>query len=756
MLSEAGMKAQPVASLVDLVAQLGSEAGFAVVTEEALVNADTGPLMAWRAAQPEWSDLPFILLTSRGGVERNPAASRYQDLLGNVTFVERPFHPTTLVSLARSALRGRRKQYEARARLEALHQGEERFRAAVDAVEGVLWTNSADGQMLGEQPGWAKLTGQTFDEYQGFGWARAVHPDDVQPTIDAWNLAVAELRPFAFEHRVRCRSGLWGSFSIRAVPAFELDGSLRHWVGVHTDITARREAEAALHDLNRTLEHRIEAALAERNTFADIVETTDVLVQVVNPQLGWVAINRAMSETMEATFGRRAHIGQSPMDFFADWPEQRDEIVMLWRRALTGEAFTIVGRYGDPALLAARYEVTFSPLRNASGGIEGAFFIATNIEQRLRDAERLADTQDALRQSQKMEAIGQLTGGVAHDFNNLLTVIRSSSDLLRRPDLSEEKRVRYLDAIAETSDRAAKLTHQLLAFSRRQPLRPEVFDVAQRLAAITDMLRTVVGSRVRLTIAADPGIFLKADASQFETAIVNLAVNARDAMDGDGALTIRAALLDHDETMVELQMIDTGAGIPSEVLSKLFEPFFTTKEIGRGTGLGLSQVYGFAVQTGGSVRADNADGGGAVFTLALPVTDERPTMRMESASAPTTTGGGRILVVEDNDEIRRFAVQLLADMGYETVDAANADEALQRFEGEALRFDLVFTDVAMPGASGIDLARSIKLRSPAVPIVLTSGFSDALAKADGTEFPLLQKPYSSQQLSKAIETALGR
>ncbi len=748
MLAEAGIAAAPCAGLPALVGALDRDAGFAIVTEEALATADSAPLRSWLDAQAEWSDFPFILLTERGGLERNPAASRYLELLGNVTFVERPFHPTTLVALVRAAIRGRSKQYDARDRLEALHREEERFRAAIAAVQGILWTNNAEGKMEGEQPGWAALTGQAFDEYQGFGWNAAVHPDDVQPTVDSWNAALAERRMFVHEHRVRRADGSWGEYSIRAIPTYRRDGAIREWVGVHTDVSAAREAQRALSELTETLEQRVEEAVAERNILADIVETTDSYIQVVDNDLKLLAINRAAVAEYERVFGRSPKVGQPLLDFI-DHPDYRRRVSGIWKRALSRKQLTTVETFGRGAN-TRHYESKFTRMYDREGAAIGAFQIADDITDRVQAQERLAETQDALRHSQKMEAIGQLTGGVAHDFNNLLTVIRSSADLLRRADLPEERRRRYVDAISDTADRAAKLTQQLLAFSRRQALKPEVFDAGERVAAIAEMLRTVVGARVQLELAIEPGLMIEADAGQFETALVNLAVNARDAMEGAGRLDIAVSdSRDH----VAVRVCDSGSGIPSELLPRLFEPFFTTKGVGKGTGLGLSQVYGFAKQSGGDISVDSPPDSGAMFTLLLPRTGKRPDA-VPPRRAVMAADKGCILLVEDNDDVRGFAEQILSDVGYDTHAVASGDEALMAL-AQGGRYDLVFSDIIMQGMSGIELGRAVRQRYPHVPVVLTSGYSDSFAAGEANEFPLLPKPYSVEQMTRIIREARG-
>jgi signal transduction histidine kinase/CheY-like chemotaxis protein len=378
-----------------------------------------------------------------------------------------------------------------------------------------------------------------------------------------------------------------------------------------------------------------------------------------------------------------------------------------------------------------------------------------SLEQRVVERTReLEIANDALRQSQKMEAIGQLTGGIAHDFNNLLTVIRGSTDVLRREGLSEERRRRYIDAISDTADRAARLTGQLLAFARRQALRPEVFDAGLRITSITEMLRSVLGSRIRLEIDADcPDCFVEADTAQFETAIVNMAVNARDAMDGEGDLRIAISRVpENGADYVCVEVADTGHGIEPEKLARIFEPFFTTKEVGKGTGLGLSQVYGFAKQSDGEIRVDSQVGAGTTFRLLLPARDDRPELTATPRMAETPRNGGRVLIVEDNADVRSFATDLLRDLGYQPEVAPSAQAALDLLDAGAT-FDVIFSDVVMPGISGIEFAQMMRQRLPGLPIVLTSGYSHIIVEEGRHGFPLLQKPYSADAVARALHEA---
>jgi two-component system NtrC family sensor kinase len=382
------------------------------------------------------------------------------------------------------------------------------------------------------------------------------------------------------------------------------------------------------------------------------------------------------------------------------------------------------------------------------------------------EADRRIEAEDALRHGQRLEALGQLTGGVAHDFNNLLTVIRASVDMLRRPDLPEPRRLRYIDAISDTVNRAARLTSQLLAFARRQTLKPEVFDAGANVQILSEMIATLIGPRVEIvTDVPDEPCLVNADAGQFETAIVNMAVNARDAMDGVGQLTIAVRRTDRlpsaDSTppgplgLVAVSVTDTGVGIAPEMFGRIFEPFFTTKEVGQGTGLGLSQVFGFAKQSGGEVDVASELAKGSTFTLYLPrVTEAHGAQSLLAADAPLVERcGGSVLVVEDNPEVGKFAADALAQLGYTAVLVGNASHALEELAADASRFDVVFTDIVMPGMSGIELAQEIRRQGINLPIVLASGYSQVLAQQGSYGFELLQKPYSIEQLARMLQNA---
>jgi signal transduction histidine kinase len=360
----------------------------------------------------------------------------------------------------------------------------------------------------------------------------------------------------------------------------------------------------------------------------------------------------------------------------------RDAVHDAFVAVMRGQEVQIEMRLQLP--IGERYfDFSMRPLRDQHGAIIGAVLDAVDVTERRQGEE-------ALRQSQKMEAVGQLTGGVAHDFNNLLTIIRSATDFLRRRELPEERRRRYIDAIGETVERASKLTGQLLAFARRQPLKPQVFNVGTQVEAVAQLIRPLVGARVRIDVdISDINCFAIADIAQFETALMNLAVNSRDAMDSEGRLNICVRKVDaipplraqptRSGDFVSITVTDTGCGIAPALLETIFEPFFTTKEVGKGTGLGLSQAFGFAKQSDGDIAVASEPGQGATFTIYLPqaAVPADAVKAAAIASEPAARGRGyRVLVVEDNDDVGQFSTELLEDLGYTVRRVASADAAL--------------------------------------------------------------------------------
>jgi signal transduction histidine kinase/ActR/RegA family two-component response regulator len=372
--------------------------------------------------------------------------------------------------------------------------------------------------------------------------------------------------------------------------------------------------------------------------------------------------------------------------------------------------------------------------------------------------EERAKAEEALRQSQKMEAIGQLTGGVAHDFNNLLMIASGGMDLLDRSD-DPVRRQKLKDGIRQALGRGADLVRQLLAFSRRTALKPEVIDLGQRIEGMRILLDRSLRENLTVTLELSADLWpVEADASELELAILNLAVNARDAMPAGGSIVIRAENAPNVERggrtgdFVRLSVTDTGEGMTADVISRVFEPYFTTKAVGKGTGLGLSQVYGFCRASGGEVRIDSAPGEGATVSLYLPRSDKPAAQKLqERVRRRVRAGHGRILLVEDDDGVAALVGEMLSELGYEPTRAPTVNDALRAFDDDP-DFDLILSDMVMPGElNGLDLARAVWQRREGMPILLTTGYSEAAATATAEGLRVLLKPYRIEALAAELE-----
>ncbi|ADV28019.1 histidine kinase [Pseudoxanthomonas suwonensis 11-1] len=385
----------------------------------------------------------------------------------------------------------------------------------------------------------------------------------------------------------------------------------------------------------------------------------------------------------------------------------------------------------------------------------------TRLRAEMEQRERI---EESLRHAQKMEALGQLTGGVAHDFNNLLMVITAGLDMLERSD-DPARRQRFIGAMRQASGRGASLTRQLLTFSRRHALHAETASLPALLDNMGELLDRSLRGDVAVDVRLPPDLWpVHVDAGEFEIAILNLAVNARDAMNGSGRITIRAAnVVEEGEEgprgMVRLEVRDTGSGMTDAVKARVFEPFFTTKDVGKGSGLGLAQVYGFAKQSGGRVEIDSAPGKGTAITLLLPRSPHPlpdAGAAPVSADVPVAAPGHCVLLVEDDVEVARLVQEMLRAIGCEVVHAMSARAALGAL-ANGRQIDLVFSDVMMPGGTnGIELAREVRRRRPELPILLTSGFSDPVGpQAQALDIPVLRKPYALDDLREAVQQQLG-
>jgi len=647
---------------------------------------------------------------------------------------------------------------------ELLIESEERFRLIANSAPVPMWVSKLDGTRGFANQAYLDFLGLDYEKALVFDWRTILHPDDLTRIVDESRAGEASLKPFVLEARYRRADGKWRWMRSESQPRW--DPARKHigFIGVAHDITAAKEAEGELRRLNETLEQRIRQRTSQLETneaqLRAIFETTNQYQGLLDLGGNLLYVNKTALAAVQAV---PADIVGKPFwdsPWFAATEGARDVVVGAFDAARRGESprteMLLHLPIGDRL-----FEFAMRPVLDQIGAVASILTEAVDITDR-RQAE------EALRQSQKMEAVGQLTGGVAHDFNNLLTIIRSATDFLRRRELTEERRRRYIDAISDTVDRASKLTAQLLAFARRQPLTPEVFDVGRQVDAIVKLIRPLVGGRIQIGLEiCDHECFALADLAQFETTLINLAVNSRDAMNGEGVISIRvekaheipssATTARRNGKFIAISIRDVGIGIPPGKLSAIFEPFYTTKEVGKGTGLGLSQSLGFAKQSGGEIMAESVVGQGSTFTVYLPQA-EAPHRHSDVAAlsfdGAATGRGRRILVVEDNEDIGKISTELLQDLGYETRRADNAKQALALIAADPLAFDLVFSDVIMPGMNGVELAGIIRKQYPDLPVVLTSGYSNVLAENAHHGFELIQKPYSVETLSRALRRAI--
>ncbi|MFT3725764.1 MAG: ATP-binding protein [Hyphomonadaceae bacterium] len=654
LLHEAGIAAAACPDLDALTNELGSNITFIVLSEEAMRNMDVGRLRAWIDAQPTWSDLPVIILTQKGGgPESNPAAARLADALGNVSFLERPFHPTTFASMARTSSKARLRQFEARDRLDELHESEERLATAMLAGKLGSWSIDIETEALVTSPLCRSIYG--LAEADNFTYPQLlamIHPDD----LDAMQAAVRRSIKSGDDYNVEYRT-VWPDGSIHWVQVNgrtlqDASGRTRALVGVAMDTTDRKQFEVALRRSNEWLERRV----AERTT------------------------------ELESTHAK-----------VLDEIRQREQV------------------------------------------------------------------EDQLRQAQKMEVIGQLTGGVAHDFNNLLMAVLSNLDLLRKHVPDDPRSSRLIDGALQGAKRGAALTQRLLAFARRQSLTVEPANIGSLIEGMRSLLERSLGTDIQLSFSLAPKLpMAMVDANQLELALLNLVVNARDAMPDGGSVTISvdAVKLGQQEDLapgqyVRLSVVDTGIGMDADTLQRAIEPFFSTKELGKGTGLGLSMIHGLAVQLNGALRLSSEPGKGTRAELFLPATsapveDARP---VEDAADIEPAGHARILLVDDDVLIAMSTVDMLEDLGHHVIEAnsgASALEALQSNGG----VDLMITDFAMPGMNGAQLAEAARKLKPGLPILLATGYAE-LPKGESIDLPRLGKPYSQRELAREIDRLLG-
>ncbi len=648
----------------------------------------------------------------------------------------------------------------------ALHKREQMLDALLRSSSEVRYRMSADWGSMFQLAGGDFLADTTQDNPH---WLAEYIPPQARAAVSAEIRRALETRsPFSLEHQVLAADGTTGWIMSRAVPVFDGQQAITEWYGAATDITHRKRSEFAARDRTLSLQTQVADRTAQMRLYGDIVQSSAAPICAFDTDYRLIAFNQAHSDEFFRIFGHRVTLGEVFPDLFP--PDQAPVMRALMDRALAGECYTVTEEFGDPNLAKPVWEVSYATLRDAEGAVIGAFHFAKDISDRLRAAAELAETQDALRQSQKMEAVGQLTGGLAHDFNNLLAGISGSLELMQaRMQQGRFKDVeRYMAAAQGAAKRAAALTHRLLAFSRRQTLDPRPTDVNRLVLDMQDLIQRTVGPSIALQVVGAASVWpALVDPSQLENALLNLCINARDAMPEGGHITVETsnkwmdgpAARQHDVPegqYLALCVTDTGTGMSQEVIGRVFEPFFTTKPLGKGTGLGLSMIYGFAQQSGGQVRIYSEVGHGTTVCLYLPryhgaVADLRAAAT--PPKFPRSEQGETVLVVDDEPTVRMLLTDILDELGYTAIEAADSSAGLKVLRSD-VRIDLLVTDVGLPGGmNGRQMADAGRETRPDLKVLFITGYAENAVLGPGQLGPgmaVLTKPFAMDTMATRI------
>jgi PAS domain S-box-containing protein len=641
-------------------------------------------------------------------------------------------------------------------------RSEAQFRTFAQAMPDHVWAADPLGQLDWVNERVQEYSGFAAASLHGAGWIAMVHPDDRAAAAARWASALASGQTYQVEFRLRRTDGAYRWHIARALPIRGTNGAIERWIGTNTDIEDERQALDSLEALNATLEQRVARQSAERDR---LWQTSQDLLAVIDAQGTMLAVNPAWTSVLGWLPGEV--VGRNHL-FFShpeDRPRSDGALAHASLAPLPGVEVRNLHKDGSYRWIAW--------IASPENGL--VYATGRHVTAEKQAAAALADAQEALRQSQKMEAVGQLTGGIAHDFNNMLAVVMGSLELLgRRLAGGDARAQRYLDAAADSARRASLLTQRLLAFSRQQPLQPEAVDANKLMAGMSDLLRHSLGTDVRLETVLAGGLWRTfADPNQLENIVLNLAVNARDAMPAGGRLTIETQNAHLDDRYVSVHpgvaagqyvliaVTDSGTGMPREVIDKAFDPFFTTKPVGKGTGLGLSQVYGFVKQSGGHVKIYSEVGQGTTIKIYLP--------RLAGAAAGDDAHDGEagqlmplgeyrevILVVEDEPAVRNFSVEALRELGYRVFEADGAASALRILDLHS-EIVLLFTDVVMPDTNGAKLAQEARRRRPGLRVLFTTGYTRNAVVHNGVLDPgveMIGKPFTLDALASKVRLVL--
>lgn len=660
----------------------------------------------------------------------------------------------------------------------ALRASEERLEYALGASDTVgTWDWDVPNDRVIADARFAKLYGVPREKASAgasiANFFDAIHADDLPNVEEAIAAALTNGSVFSQEYRLVQADGTHRWVIAQGRPTLAPDGTPLRFPGISFDITDRKNAEAALRD--------------SEERFRAITNSIDQMIWSTTPDGYHDYYNQRWYDFTGVPSGSTDGEGWAGMFH----PEDQDRAWTVWRHCLqTGEPYHIEYRLrhrsGKYRWVLGRAQ----PVRNEDGAITRWFGTCTDIQDIIDAREvlarsredletavqertaRLLEAEAQLRQAQKMEAVGQLTGGVAHDFNNMLAVILGAMNLLeRRLARGETDLGRYIEAAKDGANRAAALTQRLLAFSRRQPLQPEIIEPNRMVAGMSDLLTRALGEQVQVETVLAAGLWrINADVSQLENAILNLAVNGRDAMLNGGRLTVETANSFVSEDYAEehsmspgqyvmIAVTDTGTGMSDDTLAKAFDPFFTTKEVGKGSGLGLSQVFGFVRQSGGHVKIYSEQGHGTTVKLYLPRHyGEAETREISPQNAEPARGarGELVLVVEDDERVRNFSVEALRELGYTVAEAASGAAALALL-GEGLKPALLFTDIVMPEMTGRELATLASKKLGELKVLYTTGYTRNAVVHNGildAGTHLLQKPFSLEQLAEKVRRVI--
>ena len=627
----------------------------------------------------------------------------------------------------------------------ALRESEQKFEAITNSVDQMIWSTRPDGYHDFYNDRWYEFTGMRPGSTDGKAWSAMFHPEDQERAWATWRKSLETGEPYHIEYRLRHHSGQYRWVLGRAQCVRDAEGRITRWFGTCTDIQEIVEARDLLSKSREQLESMVQERTRERNRVwemsSDLFAITDFdgRLRAINP--AWTStLGFDQATLLSGDVSERVH------------PDDQGRLAEVMERLRRGE---VIASFEDRMRHLDGSWKSISWALVPEGDV--LYAVGRDVTVERHAAAELEAAQEALRQSQKMEAMGQLTGGVAHDFNNLLSPIIGGLDLLQRRGMADERAQRTISIALTSAERAKTLVQRLLAFARRQPLQARSIDVGELVRGIADLIDSTTGPQVRMLVDVPEGIpAAVADANQLEMALVNLAVNARDAMPNGGSITISARTekveRPHPSQLapgeyLRLSVSDTGVGMDEPTLTRAIEPFFSTKGIGKGTGLGLSMVHGLAAQLGGAMTISSSPQVGTKVDLWLRIAEQPAEVVEANAQATDSTATGTVLLVDDEELVRTSTAEMLSDLGYSVVEAASAEEAIQ-LVGAGLRPDLLVTDHLMPGMHGVELAHMLKRQNPALRPLIISGY----AESDGIapDLPRLEKPFRRADLEQML------